>query len=158
MKIQKYLLAALLLVTGFTLSGCFEDIAGPYDGPSQVGFTQAVNGTPINGYATTRNEGSGTTTLQLELIGPHRSTDTQFPVTVASTSTATQGTHYAFPSGTTVTIPANSSFGTLTLNIPQSDLAAGATRTVVLEVGPSADGAVVPAENWKRFTVTIRGV
>lgn len=157
MKLRTLLSAALLFVGGLALSGCFDTIAGPYDGPLQVGFSQEINGRSIGGYSATVGEGTGTVTLSIELIGPQRSSDTVFPVTLAEGSTATEGTHVSFPNGKTVTIPANSSFGTLSVNIPDGSLDAGATAAAVIEVMTSQDGAVIPAENWKQFTLTVAG-
>ena len=142
--------AAFLAVITLFSTGCFEDLTGPYDGPSQVEFAQ-VGG----GYSTAVAAGTGDITLRVNLIGPQVGT----PITVGVTAsgTAVEGRDFTFPNGAEVTIPANSSFGDLTLNIPTGTVAAGASQTIDLELTQSADGSVEGADNLDDFRITIRG-
>lgn len=135
------------------LTGCFETLAGPYDGPPQVEFEQVAGR-----YTRSVNEGIGTVELRVNLIGPHQGSDIQINVDVAEGSTAAEGTHYSFPNGRQVTIPANSSFGTLAISVPGGTLSAGQRVALNLELAGSADGSIEGADNLDDFALTIVGV
>lgn len=146
------LTTALAFAFAVTTTGCFEQLVGPYDGPLLVEFAQ-VDG----GYEAAVPEGAGTVTLDVNLIGPQQSS--AVTVAVATTgSTATEGTHFSFPNGASVTIPANSSTGEFSINIPDGGLAAGASVDLVLELTQSSDGSVEGSDNLDDFTLTIVGV
>ena len=85
------------------------------------------------------NKATGTVSLRVNLVGAQRSTATTFNyVVVASESTAVAGTHYTALSGTG-TIPAFSSFGTVTVTI-LSPVASSATPVdLVLQLVNSPD-------------------
>ena len=145
--------AAFALVCALPLAGCFETIAGPYDGPTVVEFDQ-VSGR----YSAAVASGSGAVGLTVNLIGPQQGADVTVGVMVIdSTTTAIEGTDYTFPNGAQVTIPANSSSGTFTINV-EPGLAAGVRRTLAMELGSSADGSIEGAENLDDFVLTIVGV
>jgi hypothetical protein len=81
---------------------------------------------------------TGTVSLRVNLVGAQRSTATTFNYVVASESTAVAGTHYTALSGTG-TIPAFSSFGTVTVTILNPGTASTTARNLVLELVNSAD-------------------
>ena len=148
--------AALALAFALPLAGCFETIAGPYEGPDQVGFAQELNGS----YARAVNSVAASVPLTVELISSSGtlSGDVTVPVIVdPAGTTAVEGQDYTFPNGSQVTIPAGSVTGTFTINtLPRP--AGTAARTLKIELGSSADGAVTGAENFDDFTVTMRAV
>jgi len=76
---------------------------------------------------------SGSVTLRVNMVGPQRTTDTNFDyIIVTGETTAVAGTHYTAPSGRGV-IPANSSFGTITINILDPGATTG-TKDLVLQL------------------------
>ena len=152
MKRHLNLMTALLLVSGLALTGCFEDPVGVYNQDPQVEFAQ-VSGR----YSAAVAEGAGTVALTVNLIGPQRSTDTVVDFMVGEGTTAVEGTHYSFPNGMQVTIPANSSFGDLEVNVLPNSLDAGASGALELVLEDSQDGAVKAAPNLGTFTLTIVG-
>lgn len=146
-----FLTAALALGVAVSTTGCFEELAGPYEGPPQVEFAQ-IGG----GYATAVADGNGPLTLTVNLIGPQQSS----PVTVGVTtegSTAAEGTNFSFPNGSEVTIPAGSSFGELTINVLDADITPGERLALNLELTQSSDGSILGADNLDDFTVEIVG-
>jgi len=93
----------------------------------------------------TRN--SGTVKIRVNLVGPQRSTDTEVSYSVdAASTTAVAGTHYVALPGK-VTIPANTSFGEISLQILSTSSAPPATVDLVLVITGGAD--VKPNENYK---------
>jgi hypothetical protein len=100
------------------------------------------------------NKNSGTIKLRINLVGPQKNTDTEVSYqVVASESTAVAGVHYAAPSGT-VTIPANSSFGELSLQILNLGTAPPSSVDLVLEI-TSATNNTSPSENYKLLGLRI---
>lgn len=74
--------------------------------------------------------------LRINLVGPQSSTDTPISYSVVSSATtAVAGVHYAALSGTTV-IPANSSFGYITIT-PLNPGATSGSVTLVLQLNNS---------------------
>ena len=158
--------AALGAAAGVLLSGCFEnDFLTPYEGPPQVEFEQ-VSGR----YTQSVPDSSGTVGLTVNLIGEQRSADITVGVVVdAAATTAVEGTHYRFPDGPQVTIPAGQSTGTFRIQTIDGPLAGpvrnaqGAittpAQTVALdiELAGSADGEITGADNLDDFTLTIVG-
>lgn len=156
-RMSSLALAALLLLT-MPLAGCFEDLAGqrPYEGADQVEFAQRCPPAPCYGH--TINEGTGELQLRVNLIGPQRSSASEVTFSVVEDeTTAVRGTHYELPNNFTVTIPANSSFGYVNLDILDAGMPSSESRILRLELGDSPDGSITAAENMKHFTVTIRG-
>ena len=81
---------------------------------------------------------TGSVQLRVNLVGPQRASPTTFTYqVVAGESTAVAGTHYIAPSGTG-TIPANSSFGTITINILNPGPTSG-SKVLVLELKDNND-------------------
>lgn len=103
----------------------------------------------------TVDEGAGTVTTDIQLIGPHRSSDLAVSFVVADSSTAQQGTHYNLGS-TSGTIPANSSSTTVNIDVLDNDVDDGDTNYELFLVLQDSEG-VEAAENLKTYTLTIRG-
>jgi hypothetical protein len=79
---------------------------------------------------------SGEIKLRVNLVGAQRTTETRVTYQVdAAASTAVAGTHFTALSGST-TIPANSSFGFITVNILNPGATTG-TRDLVLTITDS---------------------
>lgn len=97
--------------------------------------------------------------LRVNLVGAQRSTDEviSFRVLTDVTPTAPNmlavaGTHYNI-SGTTVTIPANSSFAEVVINIVNPGVSSTNPREVHLELLGNSN--IKPSENYKRVGIRI---
>lgn len=145
-------LAALAL----TATGCdFEEFDGPYDGEPVMEFNQLTG--PAGPYGVAVSEGSGTLSLRTNLIGPQMGSATTLSFSVVDGTTAVEGTHYALPNGTDYTLPANSSFASIDIEILDGSLDEGESRVLRLELEGASDGSIGAAENFDDFTVTIVG-
>jgi len=145
-SIKKLLVIALLplLVTGCDSLFDEGDVEREYDGATVVGLF------PLTQDA---DEGDGDVTIEVQLIGPQRSSDVN--VTFSTTGTAVAGTNYTVVGGTTVTIPANSSTADITLNIPADNgLNAGDEATILVNI---TGGDVEASVNLATSTVFIAG-
>jgi len=116
---------------------------------------------------------SGSVTLRVNLVGrtekSNRDIDVvAFPVSAqipsitfrqpspcsnvtVTTADAIAGTHYAFASGK-INIPADSSFGYVTINILNAGATAGQARVLGLEL---RQAGLKPSENYKRIAIAI---
>ncbi|MEJ7626748.1 MAG: hypothetical protein WKF35_07795 [Ferruginibacter sp.] len=79
-------------------------------------------------------------TLRVNLVGAQRASATDFTYIINSSSTAIAGTHYTSLSGTG-TIPANSSFGFITINIVNPGVSSPNPVILVLELTSNANFA-----------------
>lgn len=143
---------ALAVVLAVPLTGCFETISGPYDGPPLVEFDQVAGG-----YSADVPEGAGVISLRVNLIGPQQGSPITINVATTEGTTAVEGTHYAFPNGATVTIPANASSGQLQIDILDDSLAADESGVLNLELTGSSDGTIEGADNFDDFSIQIVG-
>ena len=153
---RNFLTVALALGLALPAAGCFDELTGPYDGPTLVEFAQGPPDQVLGVYGRRVADVSATITLTVNLIGPQQSS----PVTVGVTtegSTAVEGTNFSFPNGSDVTIPANSSFGELTINVLDANITPGQSVDLNLELTQSADGSIQGADNLDDFTIRIIG-
>lgn len=104
----------------------------------------------------TVDEGGGTVSTEIQLIGPQRSSDLPVSFSVADSSTAEQGTHFSVGS-TSATISANSSQASVDIEVLDNNINDGDTN-YVLYLNLQDSQEVEAAENLKTFTLTIRGV
>ncbi|MFD2035132.1 hypothetical protein ACFSKL_10035 [Belliella marina] len=114
---------SLVLLSGI-FTGCFED----YDErflftDFRVEFQDAVVNNPGAGldYAVvaTLNDNAGLREYQVNLIGGLSDTEQIIPVVfLTDESTAVENTHFSFPNGAQVVIPAGEAFGKFSINIP----------------------------------------
>jgi hypothetical protein len=107
-------------------------------------FGRAVSSSNASDSIMTRR--SGTIQLRVNLVGPQRST----PVTVnyevvTSATTAVAGTHYTTLPGT-VTIPANSSFGYIDVQLLNPGATSG-TKDLVIRLTGGTDVMISPNYN-----------
>jgi hypothetical protein len=88
--------------------------------------------TPTSQPALTRATGS--VTLRVNLVGAQSNTPINFNIAVvAGETTAVDGTHYSAITGSG-TIPANSSFGTVTIQLLNPGVSSSTARDLVLEL------------------------
>lgn len=174
MKKRIFIIFSCLASIGL-LYGCLPDKAEDalvYKGPTQVEFknftlgqlTAALNSKGV--YATTAQTDStrtvllnsrGTDSVLVQLVGPQSSTPIDINYNVRPTSTAIEGTNYAFiPAGARkVTIPANSSSAYILISmIPNSITTVGTTRTIAIDLLGNAQ--IAPSPNYNKFIVTLR--
>lgn len=94
---------------------------------------------------------SGTVKLRVNLVGEQRGTATEIGYRVVATeTTAVAGTHYT--TGSTVVIPANSSFGEVEVKILDAGAAAG-VKTLVLELTGNTE--IQPSNRHKQIGLSI---
>lgn len=177
MKILKYILP-VFLGAGLMIS-CFPEDELTYSGPPLVEFKNHTRewGTALltaRGIVTTAGTQTDSTrtvqeitrvrdTVLVQVVGPQSASDRTVDFSVRATSTAVHGTHYNFNASNsynvasstgTVTIPANSSFGYLILDLIDAQ-AAAATVRVDIDLKGSSD--LGPSPQFDVFKVTIRG-
>jgi hypothetical protein len=169
-KTMKFLSIFSILLTGLFFTACmeenrmkllFDEAYVEFDAAvwnnSAVGKTFPIlNRVPVQGAATTTaapliTRTTGTVPLRVNLVSKHLPTEQTFAVSVvADETTAQSGVHYTVPA--TVSVPANSSFGTINVTILNPGATAGSV-VLVLEVAGNNDVAV--SENFKRAGISI---
>jgi uncharacterized protein YcfL len=103
----------------------------------------------------TVDEGEGTVTTKVQLIGPQRDSDLSVSFTVADSSTATAGEEYTL-GATSGTISANSSQTEFDIQVLDNNRDDGDTD-YVLYLNLQDSQGVEAAENLKTYTLIIRG-
>lgn len=143
MKKMKYL---SLLFIAVLFAGCEKTII-KFDSQSVVEF-KPVAVTITRGVVSTG--ASSTSTILVQLVGPQQSSPITVPYTIdAANTTAVLGTNYTSSTSGTVTIPANSSSGSIVLTGSYANNTA--SKKLVLVLG---DGTVAASPNYKTCTVT----
>ncbi|MEZ4902904.1 MAG: DUF4843 domain-containing protein [Spirosomataceae bacterium] len=146
----------LFVLMAGSLTSCFENYFDLYRA-TVVEFDAAVRTAPAAGRTyplLAVSNGAGIQKAQINLVGPQQATDRTIKVTVEpALSTAVAGTHYKIVNEN-VTIPANSSFGELQIEILRVPAQANITFNLVVAIEGSAD--IKPSENYKRLGWTIR--
>lgn len=176
---MRYLTLKILsgvLIAGFLLTGCFDEVNKVYDGPPVVEFAQFQQpfapATDNRQYRSTVTFAAGTGSatvevpLKLQLIAPHFNTDTAigFEVVdqqldrdgeVVATTTAVEGTHYNVTNANNQAVfPANSSVTTVDVEAIADNLNPGDSVQMILML--TETDVLSPAENYKYYTVVIR--
>ena len=151
---MKYYITKLfvLLLVSVSLTGCLNDLFEQddqtFDGTPQLEFRPQTD---------TYDEDEGEIEVLVQLIGPQRDSDISVFFEVNSSETdAIEGTHYDLVSSSPVTLAANTSAASVTINLNGTSLSDGETRTLVLTL--SDQNEVLPAENLKNYTLTIEGL
>jgi hypothetical protein len=174
MSTRAALLSALLAV-GLVISGCFDEVGGPYDGPDRIAF-DTQGGT----FTTAVPDTAGTIQLPTQLIGPQRSSsfnvsvgiqqDTSFRrrpdttpdgsdttvVDIRALPTTAEPGDYSVPES--FTFPADTSNVPLEVGIQDAfgpNAPADTTTRVTLRLEPNEEANIEVAENWRYFEVTI---
>jgi len=168
MKLIKLYLIVLVSIAG--LSGCIKNEFGRAPGTfaefdattwnaNAAGRTYPILtrvpafGRAVNTGDPLLTKNSGTIKLRVNLVGPQRTTDTEISYAVdAANTTAVAGTHYAALPGK-VTIPANTSFGEINLQLLALGTAPPATVDIVLVL--TGDAEVKANENYKYIGLRI---
>lgn len=152
MKKISYNALAILLLSVFTLTGCFDDDVADniFNDQPQVEFNQTASN--VN-YVRSASVGEGNITEQVNLIGPQMAQAQTIAFSVdTENSSAVAGTHYNLNGGT-FEIPANSSFGACTVEILGGAIPAGESRTLVLVLDGNSE--IRAAGNYKTLTIQI---
>ncbi|MFD2965775.1 hypothetical protein [Sphingobacterium bambusae] len=115
-------------------------------------FTRVpVYGAAVNNAQPLITRTSGEIRLRVNLVGPQRSSAIEIPYSVVSAeSTAVQGTHYSMAG--TVTIPANSSFGEVLVNVLDAGASSG-NRILVLQLDGNAE--IQPSTRYRQVGLSI---
>ncbi|MCC5913674.1 MAG: hypothetical protein JJU46_04795 [Balneolaceae bacterium] len=172
MKQLKLRLLSGLIVAGFLLTGCFDDIVKVYDGPAVVEFAQYQQpGSPSNNFVSTltfpagAEDSSAEVSYLLQLIAPHFDSDTNIGFVVADAqldrdgepvqnTTAVEGQHFNLLTNNNVAVfPANSSTSSIDVEVLSANLDPGQSVQFILQL---VDGdQLAPAENYKYFRVVV---
>ena len=166
---MKRIFFIVTIALAFALNGCIKNEDVIWTG-SQIEFDAAIwnsNGAgltypiltrvPAQGTSTTSSQptltrASGTVQLRVNLVGAQRSAATSFTYqVVGAESTAVAGTHYTAPSGTG-TIPANSSFGIITIDILNPGASTG-SKVLVIQLTDSPEAKV--SVNYSKVGLSI---
>ena len=173
---KKYSFLISLGLTALLLSSCIKEDVKTFQGKTVIEFDATVFNSVTAGYTypiLTRASGygravatsdpaitrtSGTVKLRVNLVGPQRKNDEILgyrvmneAVPVAPNALAVPGVH--FSTGNTFTIPANSSFGEITINIVNTGVSSTTPREIHLEL--TGNDNVGPSENYKRVAIRI---
>jgi hypothetical protein len=125
---------------------------------NSVGLTYPVlTRVPALGVATSTSAPSltrttGSFTVRVNLNGPQRSTPADFTYSINSASTAVAGTHFTALSGMG-SIPANSSFGFITINVLNPGVSSSTPAVLVLELTSNANFGV--SANYAKVGLSI---
>lgn len=152
---MRFLNALLILtLTGTLMVGCdfFEQRDRTFNDDPKLEFKPLAE-TVDEGGSDGNSDVSVATDIQL--IGPQRDSDLTANFVVADSSTAEEGVHYSL-SSTSATIEANSSSAEVGLTVLDNNQDDGDTNYELFLVLQESDG-VEPAENFKTYTLTIRG-
>jgi hypothetical protein len=152
MKNKIYIRILTLICVSVLLTGCLNDLfeqdSQTFDGEPQLEFRPQTD---------TFDEDEGTIDVLVQLIGPQRDSDISVDFSVNSGETdAVAGTHYSLATSSPVTLAANSSAATVSINLNGTALDDGEIRTLVLTLDEGNE--VTPAENLKNYTLTIEGI
>jgi len=149
-NIIKISLALLLVASYFFFSCEKEDLT--YQGPPVVEFPIPLDKYPEKVTDTTAHK------IKVQLVAPHQSSAVTMNFKVIEEfiiatdtfrTTAVEGTHYTLPS-MSVTIPANSSFGYIDINLLPTD---NKNQDLCLEL---TNGSVAASPNYKRYVIRIK--
>lgn len=151
---MKKIISSSILLCILFLTGCVKNELTIFNG-SQLEFDAAtwnanavgvtypiLTRVPITNAATptsqpTISRTTATVTLRVNLVGAQSSTPINFDYIVAGESTAVAGTHYTAVTGSG-TIPANSSFGTVTINLLNPGVSSTTSKDLVLQLVDNA--------------------
>lgn len=155
-----------------SLSSCIKNDEKKYEGKAVIEFDATVLNTPATGktypiltrlpgygrpvYTSTPADPSitrtsGTVKFRVNLVGAQMPTDQTINYRVVTAeSTAVSGTH--FTTGTSFVIPANSSFGEITVNIVDPGVA-GTAKILVLEL--IGNDQIQPSQNYKFLGISV---
>ncbi|MCS6967199.1 MAG: DUF4843 domain-containing protein [Cytophagales bacterium] len=131
-------------------SSCFEDNRVIWQG-AVLEFDQAVTLTPAVGvnYPIITTTRGATIRARINLVGAQRPNDEVITVAVDPVSTGREGVHFTMRNGGRVTIPANSSFGFLEVDVLNPPPAPGTSVIFVFNIQGNEN--LKPSENYRRL-------
>lgn len=176
---KKNIFFGSILILLFSFSSCIKQEEKIFQGDPVIEFDAAVLNSATNPYTyhvatrtppfgiqtTTGNSTPITRTmanpqvkLRVNLVGPQRNNDEVLSYRVVTDVTpnapnmvAVEGTH--FTTGNTFTIPANSSFGEITINVLNTGTSSTSPREVHLEL--LGNEQIKPSQNYARVGIRI---
>ncbi|WP_019990307.1 hypothetical protein [Rudanella lutea] len=158
MKKLNYILLCALSVLG--LAACDNTLDQVFDEQTLVEFNEAILRTNATGrtysitsLANTPTAGT-TSTAQLNLVGRQRSSELTVRVLVDPATTA-PASSYTLSNGGNVVIPANSSFGSLTVTVGRASSTTAPVGNLVLVID-STSTDFKPSQNYKRLGFSFR--
>lgn len=150
---MKKLFSLFTLALVLVFSSCIEQNYPVWE-DHVVEFQDAVVRAPLAGQVYPRITVAntvGTVNLQVNLVGAHRPSDEIITYSVvADGTTATAGRDYVAPG--TLTIPAGSSFGTLTVNVVNTGKIGGSVDLLLQVVGNDEIGT---SANYNKVQIRI---
>lgn len=158
---RNYLLLPFLGLLVLTVSSCFDEPGITYTGPVQVEFETAVRTNPAPGrtyplVAVPVNLTAATTiATQLNLVGPQRSSALVVRVAPEAALTNAPSSSYTLSNGGNVTIPANSSFGSLTLTVTRATSTTAPIANLILLMD-STSNEFKASPNYRRIGYSFR--
>ena len=149
MKDITKIFSILLIVLAGSFYSC-EEQRITFDGPSQVGFV----GEETTFYLL--RDITNSMTVKVQLIGAQQAEPVTLTLSIDTDNTTARENIDYLPFSNTVTIPANSSLGELTIEsiLDMDELPLGEIRTLALKV-QSVNGVDIIAENFAAFDVSI---
>ncbi len=158
MKKIKYILPALLLM--IALAACNNDLNKTFSG-TLIEWDDAIlttNATgrsfPIISLANSLTAGV-TRTARLNLVGPQKATDVTVRVLVDAVNSTAAASSYSVANGGNVVIPANTSFGSLTLVTSKFTSSTAPIGNVVF-ILDSTSTDFKPSQNYRRLGFSFR--
>jgi hypothetical protein len=157
-KIITFSLCVLALVGMYACDNSLDKV---FDDQTVVEFNDAVLRTNAVGRSfsitalSNTTAVAATTTAQLNLVGRQRSSDLTVRVLVDPAYTTAGASSYSLVNGGNVTIPANSSFGSLTLVTARATSTTAPIANVVLIVDSTAT-EFKPSFNYRRLGFSLR--
>jgi hypothetical protein len=150
---MKKLFSLLSLALVLVFSSCIEQNYPVWEG-HVVEFQDAVDRAPAAGLTYPRITVAntvGTVNLRVNLVGAHRPSDEIITYSVVTdATTAAAGRDYSMPG--TLTIPAGSSFGTLTVNVTNTGKIGGSVDLTLQVVGNDEIGS---SANYNKVQIRI---
>ena len=144
----------LIILFILILSACFEQKEDFYFQGLFVEFNEVSLAPSPATFFIPMDDGAGTISVQVNLVGAHQDADQSIAFSVAPESTAQPEKHYHLAGGA-FTIPAASSFGYIELTILDGDIPAG--ESVELSLILEGNDHIRPSENYKEQRYVIYG-
>lgn len=150
MTMKKIFHLFVFLGIALATSSCFKDNRVTWQG-AVLEFDQAVTTTPALGvnYPIITTTRGAVIRARINLVGAHRPNDEVITVAVDPVSTGREGVHFNMRNGGRVTIPANSSFGFLEVDVLNPPPAPGTNVVFVFNIQGNEN--LKPSENYRRL-------
>lgn len=151
----RLLLVAGVVLTAPSCDSILESRDHTYDGPPLVEFGPVLPaGTytlPVSLAANSVEEVP--VSVRVNYVGPSPKQNVTGTFTLASGTTATEGTHFTVSGGKSYTISAGTNSTDILITVHGGAVQNGETVTIVLELDPGQ--AFIVSENYKQFTISV---